>query len=458
MTDNVTLNVGSGGDTIAADDIAGVKFQRVKLVLGNEGVNDGDASSTNRVPVALDTASQDLLGALAEAAPATDTASSGLNGRLQRIAQHLTATIALFPAALTAGGNFKAAILEALPAGTNLLGKIGIDQTTPGTTDSVTVKAADGIGSLTEAAPATDTASSGLNGRLQRIAQRLTSLIALFPAALTAGGNFKTAILEALPAGTNLIGKVGIDQTTPGTTDAVTVKALGGIGSLTEPAPATDTASSGLNGRLQRIAQNITSLIGLLPAALTAGGNLKAAILEALPAGTNLLGKISIDQTTTGSTNAVYSLETSDLIEVVLSTDTLIYAIGDVLADTQPVAGVTRLNDGTAMLQNLIITDADDQGQAMDIVFLKSNVSLGAENAAVSITDTNAKEIVGIVSVAANDFIDLVGVRVAHVAVPAPIILKAAAGTTTVYIAAISRGTGTYTATGLSVKLGLIRV
>lgn len=34
-------------------------------------------------------------------------------------------------------------------------------------------------GSLTEAAPATDTASSGLNGRLQRAAQRLTSLIAL---------------------------------------------------------------------------------------------------------------------------------------------------------------------------------------------------------------------------------------------------------------------------------------
>ena len=44
------------------------------------------------------------------------------------------------------------------------------------TTDSVA------IGALTEAAPATDTASSGLNGRLQRIAQRLTSIIALLPA------------------------------------------------------------------------------------------------------------------------------------------------------------------------------------------------------------------------------------------------------------------------------------
>lgn len=40
------------------------------------------------------------------------------------------------------------------------------------------------IGSVTEAAPASDTASSGLNGRLQRIAQRLTSLISLLPASL----------------------------------------------------------------------------------------------------------------------------------------------------------------------------------------------------------------------------------------------------------------------------------
>jgi hypothetical protein len=49
------------------------------------------------------------------------------------------------------------------------------------------------IGSLTETAPATDTASSGLNGRLQRIAQRITSLIALLPTSL--GQKAKTASL-----------------------------------------------------------------------------------------------------------------------------------------------------------------------------------------------------------------------------------------------------------------------
>lgn len=47
------------------------------------------------------------------------------------------------------------------------------------------------------------------------------------------------------------------------------------IGALTETAPANDAASSGLNGRLQRIAQRITSLIALLPTALGTNSGLK---------------------------------------------------------------------------------------------------------------------------------------------------------------------------------------
>jgi hypothetical protein len=51
MADNTTLNTGSGGDVIATDDIAGVKYQRVKLTLGADGVNDGDVASGNALPV-----------------------------------------------------------------------------------------------------------------------------------------------------------------------------------------------------------------------------------------------------------------------------------------------------------------------------------------------------------------------------------------------------------------------
>ena len=52
MADNTQLPVPStNGDVIATDDIGGVKFQRIKMILGADGVNDGDVSSSNPVPI-----------------------------------------------------------------------------------------------------------------------------------------------------------------------------------------------------------------------------------------------------------------------------------------------------------------------------------------------------------------------------------------------------------------------
>jgi len=50
MADNTTLNTGSGGDTIATDDISGVKYPRSKITIGVDGTNDGDVSSSNPMP------------------------------------------------------------------------------------------------------------------------------------------------------------------------------------------------------------------------------------------------------------------------------------------------------------------------------------------------------------------------------------------------------------------------
>jgi hypothetical protein len=51
MADNITLNVGGGGDVLAADDIGGAKYQRVKLVHGPDGISLGDTASGNPLPV-----------------------------------------------------------------------------------------------------------------------------------------------------------------------------------------------------------------------------------------------------------------------------------------------------------------------------------------------------------------------------------------------------------------------
>ena len=52
MSDNTELNPGYGGDIYAADDVGGIKYQRVKLVHGADGVNDGDVATGNGLPVA----------------------------------------------------------------------------------------------------------------------------------------------------------------------------------------------------------------------------------------------------------------------------------------------------------------------------------------------------------------------------------------------------------------------
>ncbi len=89
------------------------------------------------------------------------------------------------------------------------------------------------IGLENETAPASDTASSGLNGRLQRVAQRITSLIALLPTSLS-NNNLRVSLQEAVLPTTVVHGRTTV--TTVGTRVAlgsstalltgVTVKAL----------------------------------------------------------------------------------------------------------------------------------------------------------------------------------------------------------------------------------------
>lgn len=49
MADNLQVTQGTG-TTVAADEIAGVLHQRIKMVIGADGVNDGDVSLTNPMP------------------------------------------------------------------------------------------------------------------------------------------------------------------------------------------------------------------------------------------------------------------------------------------------------------------------------------------------------------------------------------------------------------------------
>jgi hypothetical protein len=147
--------------------------------------------------------------------------------------------------------------------------------------------------------------------------------------------------------------------------------------------------------------------------------------------------------------------DTLHYIEATLSLDTSQYASGDVLADSQQVKFVSPTSSKNVMLYSLTVLDKDDQAKAMDVCFLRSNVSIGTENSPVSVTDANADEILGCVEVAADDYVDLANSQIVT-KTGIGLVLREASTSGDVYVAAVSRSTGTYTASGIALKLGLV--
>jgi hypothetical protein len=82
MADNITTNPGTGGAVLASDDIGGVQYPRTKLVIGADGVNGGDVSAANPLPITsaslplpTGAATEATLATLASTVRAEDTAS-----------------------------------------------------------------------------------------------------------------------------------------------------------------------------------------------------------------------------------------------------------------------------------------------------------------------------------------------------------------------------------------------
>lgn len=110
-------------------------------------------------------------------------------------------------------------------------------------------------GSVTETAPETDTASSGLNGRLQRIAQRLTSLITAVGSPFQAGGSIGNTSFGSTIAD-------GADVTLGAKADAKST--------------ATDTTPITIMSVLKQISASIQAAASSLAGTLTVSGTVAA--------------------------------------------------------------------------------------------------------------------------------------------------------------------------------------
>ena len=168
-----------------------------------------------------------------------------------------------------------------------------------------------------------------------------------------------------------------------------------------------------------------------------------------------LIPKVAVATIAAGETHIGEAGRKQTITAITFSLDTNIYADGDVLADSQILAVCLRVNDGTGIILDAIFNDEDDTGIAFDVLILDANVSLGTENSAPNISDANARNILGRFNVLASDFYDLGGVKVAHIR-DVNIGVKGVSGADDLYIALISRGAGTYSASGITARFKIL--
>ena len=144
---------------------------------------------------------------------------------------------------------------------------------------------------------------------------------------------------------------------------------------------------------------------------------------------------------------------TNDRLAVSTPTlDTNAYADGDIIANTTQLADASP--HGACQLMSVVVIDIDDKGGGLEIIFLRSNTSMGTINNAPSISDANARdEIIGHVVI--DEYIDQGGWQMAT-KTGIGLTLKPGSGGD-LYYAVISDGnTETYTAGGLTFKFGLV--
>jgi hypothetical protein len=151
-------------------------------------------------------------------------------------------------------------------------------------------------GALTETAPATDTASSGLNGRLQRIAQRITSLIGQIPATLgqkTKANSLAVTLAsdqDALPI-TDNAGSLTVDGTVGATQSGTWT---------VQPGNTANTTAWKVDGSAVTQPVSGTVSVNALPAGTNNIGDVDVLTLPAIPTGANVVGQVGLEPRTSG--------------------------------------------------------------------------------------------------------------------------------------------------------------
>ena len=217
------------------------------------------------------------------------------------------------------------------------------------------------------------------------------------------------------------------------------------LGPVTETAPATDTASSGLNGRLQRIAQRLTSLIALLPAALGGGGGLK---VEGVGTTGTPAGGVVTTQGAAGGSAQVVS-QTTSIIQTPTITAASAYASGNAVGGLLTFANAARSSGKGTTITGMVITDTSMQDVATELWLFDQTFTAMTDKTAWAPSAADLLHCVGVLTSGAyaNGSANSVSTRYGAA-------LSAVPAATSLYGQLVTRGTPTYAAaSALQVRL-----
>jgi hypothetical protein len=296
------------------------------------------------------------------------------------------------------------------------------------------------------------------------------SIAAMPTTAVSQSGTWNVGTITTLPAlvaGAALIGKVGIDQTTVGTTNAVSIAQIGATtvltggtaGSLGIGGLAASGATASGNPVPFGLTFNTTQPTVTTGQAVSAQGTARGGqivstgvdtfnvtVNAALPAGTNLVGKVGIDQTTVGTTNAV-SLAQIGATTIVNGGVAGTIAVGGMTAVNATSTGNPEFSGGIAVVaaNPTKATNGQRTGVATDAAGRVITVaSHGREQVAFQTTTiTSATSETTVVTAIAAVFADIVSISFFNKSATGTLVtLKDSTAGTTRWVGYVDAGSG----------------
>ena len=145
-----------------------------------------------------------------------------------------------------------------------------------------------------------------------------------------------------------------------------------------------------------------------------------------------------------------------DLIDVDPTCEAASNADGDVIFTFTEIPNAVAVDGGSCLLHSVQLLDDDDNGGKIDLVFQTDDTTLGAIGAAVSESDANAGDILGYVQL--ETYFDGINWQISS-KTNIGLVMKAASGTKSLYVAGVNRNGGALTATaaGIHLRIGVIK-